>query len=214
MPQVQKYVVVVPVKPPAFGKSRLVGLTDPLRRALAEAFALDTTSACLAAEQVAQVLVVTDDAAIAQRFAELGCGSVPDGDSSGLNAALRQAAAEAQRRWPDLVPVAVLADLPALRAQDLDDALAAVVRGGPSVVVDADGTGTTLYTAPYAEFDPFFGPDSAHAHQVVGALALPGLLPTLRRDVDDLDGLREAADLGMGPETTRLLARVPGWTQR
>src|SRR5690349_8720650 len=35
-------VVVVPVKPPALGKSRLVGLTDEQRHELAEAFALDT----------------------------------------------------------------------------------------------------------------------------------------------------------------------------
>ena len=32
-------VVVVPVKPPALGKSRLVGLTDEQRRELAQAFA-------------------------------------------------------------------------------------------------------------------------------------------------------------------------------
>ena len=41
-------VVVVPVKPPALGKSRLVGLTDEQRRELAEAFALDTVTAALA----------------------------------------------------------------------------------------------------------------------------------------------------------------------
>ena len=211
MPRVQQYVVVVPVKPPAFGKSRLVGLTDSLRRDLAESFALDTTAACLAATRVAQVLVVTDDASFAARFSTRGCTSLPDGDSTGLNPALRQAVADARRRWPDLVPVAVLADLPALRPEDLDAALSAVDPGGPTVVVDADGTGTTLYTASYDEFDPQFGPDSAHAHLVAGALALQGALTSLRRDVDDLDDLRKAAVLGLGPETSGLLARVPGW---
>ena len=44
----QEYVVLVPVKPPAVGKSRLVGLPDETRRELAAAFALDTVSACLA----------------------------------------------------------------------------------------------------------------------------------------------------------------------
>lgn len=207
----QQYVVVVPVKPPAFGKSRLVGLTDSLRRDLAEAFALDTTAACLAASRVARVLVVTDDASFAARFSTLGCTSLPDGDSTGLNPALRQAVSEARRRWPDLVPVAVLADLPALRPDDLDAALAAIVPGGPAVVVDADGTGTTLYTSSYDDFDPQFGADSAHAHHAAGALALTGALTSLRRDVDDLDDLRQAAALGLGPETTRWLARVPGW---
>ena len=50
----QKYVALVPVKPPALGKSRLVGLTDDVRRALAAAFALDTVAACVAAESVAR----------------------------------------------------------------------------------------------------------------------------------------------------------------
>lgn len=204
----QQYVVVVPVKPPAFGKSRLVGLDDLDRRDLAEAFALDTAAACLAAPRVGQVLVVTDDALFAARFAALGCASVPDGDSSGLNPALRQAAAEARRRWPDLVPAAVLADLPALRHDDLDAAFASIVPGDPSYVVDADGTGTTLYTASYDEFDPSFGPDSAQAHRLAGAHAVLGELSTLRRDVDDLDDLRAAAMLGLGPETGRLTAQL------
>jgi len=201
----QQYVVVVPVKPPAFGKSRLQGLSDALRRDLAEAFALDTAAACLSTTGVAKVLVVTDDAAFAARFAALGCTSVPDGDSSGLNPTLRQAAQEARRRWPDLVPAALLADLPALRAVDLEQALASLVPGRASFVADADGTGSTLYTAPYDEFDPSFGPDSAHAHLVAGAHAVLGGLTSLRRDVDDLDDLRAAQAIGLGPETDKLV---------
>ena len=200
----QQFVVVVPVKPPALGKSRLVGLGDVDRRDLAEAFALDTATACLAASRVAQVLVVTDDAHFAARLSALGCSCVPDGASTGLNPALRQAAAEAHRRWPDLLPAVVLADLPALRPDDLDAALASVEPGGPSYVVDADGTGTTLYTAEHDAFDPCFGPDSAQAHLVSGALALRGDLAGLRRDVDDVDDLRDAAGLGLGAHTSRL----------
>lgn len=200
--------VVVPVKPPAFGKSRLQGPTDELRRELAGAFALDTAAACLATEGVAQVLVATDDARFAARLAALGCATVPDGDTSGLNAALRQAVAEARRRWPDLTPVALLADLPALRPGDLGAALAALVPGGPSYVADADGTGTTLYTAPYDEFDPAFGVGSAEAHQQGGALPVRGELATLRRDVDDLDDLRAAAALGLGPATAAVVAQL------
>ena len=70
-PPALRCAVVVPVKPPAFGKSRLVGLSDEQRRDLAEAFALDTVQAasatpgvfssvrCTRAWQAAQVIPVT-----------------------------------------------------------------------------------------------------------------------------------------------------------
>jgi 2-phospho-L-lactate guanylyltransferase len=205
--RVSSYVAVLPVKPPTRGKSRLTGVPDDLRRDLALAFALDTASACLAAASVEAVLVVTDDAVLAGRLASLGCATVPDA-GAGLNGALVQAAAEVARRWPGAQPVALLADLPALRPDDLDAALAALVPGGPSYVADADGTGTTLYTAPTDEFAPAFGVDSAAAHLASGALAVRGELPSLRRDVDDLDDLRAALALGVGPATSAAAARL------
>ncbi|NHC22670.1 2-phospho-L-lactate guanylyltransferase [Nocardioides sp. IC4_145] len=203
-----RFVAVVPVKPPAFGKSRLGGLGDDQRRRLAAAFALDTAAACLAARAVGAVLVATDDAGFAARLAALGCVAVPDGDTNDLNSALRQAASEARRRWPDLEPVALCADLPALRCEDLDEALDALVPGGPSFVADADGVGTTLYTAPHGEFDPRFGGGSREAHLAAGALEVRGALPTLRRDVDDLDDLRAAAVLGLGSRTAPLVQEL------
>ncbi|WP_246081840.1 2-phospho-L-lactate guanylyltransferase [Nocardioides litoris] len=201
------YVVVLPAKPPARGKSRLRGVPDDQRRGLAEAFALDTAAACLRASAVEAVLAVTDDAALAGLLAAAGCATVPDA-GDGLNGALLQAAAEARRRWPDRQPVALLADLPALDPADLDAALAALVPGGPSYVGDADGTGTTMYTAPYDEFDPAFGADSATAHRLGGALPVRGELATLRRDVDDLDDLRAASLLGLGPRTAAAAAAL------
>lgn len=203
-----RFVVVVPVKPPAFGKSRLGGLGDDQRRRLAAAFAVDTVAACLAADAVAQVLVATDDAGFSAQLVALGCAAIPDGDTNDLNSALRQAVAEAGRRWPELEPVALCADLPALRAEDLDDALHGLVPGGASFVADAAGLGTTLYTAPYGEFDPQFGVGSRAAHLAVGALEVRGELRTLRRDVDDLDDLREAAVLGLGPRTAPLVEEL------
>jgi len=200
---VQQYAVVVPVKPPARGKSRLAGLDDDRRRELAAAFALDTVAACLATPRVARVLVATDDAGFATRLSGLGASVVPDGDGRGLNPVLRQAAAEAGRRWPDLVPVALCADLPTLRADDLEAALGAAsdLGGEPAYVADHTGLGTTTYVAPVARFAPAFGPGSAQAHRRGGAVSLPGVLRTLRLDVDDLDDLDAAAVEGLGPAT-------------
>lgn len=205
---VPPYVVVVPVKPPALGKSRIVGLDHEQRRGLARAFALDTVAACLAADHVAAVLVATDDAAFSRELGALGCATIPDGDTNDLNAALRQAVAEAQRRWPDHTPVALCADLPALRSAELTVALESVVPGGPSFVADAEGVGTTLYTAPYGEFDPRFGAHSRAAHLGSGALELGAGLASLRRDVDDLADLRAAVALGVGPETSALVSSL------
>ena len=204
----QKYVALVPVKPPALGKSRLVGLADEQRRALAAAFALDTVAACLASSSVAQVLVATDDAAFSVELAALGAVTIPDGVAMDLNGTLRQSAAEARRRWPDLVPVALTADLPAVRAEDLDEALVSVAPGEPAYVADTDGLGTTLYTAAYDMFDPRFGLGSALAHDATGARPILAPLARLRRDVDDLDDLDDALVLGVGPRTAERAASL------
>ena len=198
-----EFALVVPVKPPTVGKSRLRGIDDEHRRALAQAFALDTIAVCLEGG-AAGVLVSTDDAAFAVHCAALGCATMPDGDSNDLNSALGQAAAEARRRWPYAVPVALCADLPALTTVDLRSALRNVTAGTPAFVADAAGTGTTLYTGSYAAFDPRFGAGSRRAHLETGATEIGGALPTLRLDVDDLDDLRAAIDLGVGPQTRSL----------
>jgi 2-phospho-L-lactate guanylyltransferase len=204
----QRYVALVPVKPPALGKSRLVGLARDQRRALAAAFALDTVAACLAATTIEKVLVATDDAEFSVELRALGAVTIPDGVSMDLNGTLRQSAAEARRRWPELVPVALTADLPALRAEDLDEALGSVAPGRAAYVADAEAVGTTLYTAGYAEFDPRFGPGSARAHDETGAEPITAPLPRLRRDVDDLSDLDDALALGVGPRTAERAASL------
>lgn len=202
------YVVLLPVKPPVRGKSRLSDVPPPARRRLAEAFALDTAAACLSAATVGAVLVVTDDAGFSTRLTALGCAAIPDGVSDDLNGTLVQAASEAARRWPGLVPVALTGDLPALRPADLDAALAALPTGRTAYVADADGTGTTLYTAATERFAPRFGPGSRAAHELAGAQPIPGELASLRRDVDAVDDLRAAAALGLGPRTAAVLAEL------
>jgi len=203
------YVALVPVKSPVVGKSRLVGLDDDVRRALAAAFALDTVAACLASASVAHVLVATDDAAFSRELTALGAVTIPDGVAMDLNGTLRQSAAEARRRWPSLVPVALTADLPSLRPEDLDDALGAVTPGEPAYVPDLEGVGTTLYTAGYDDFDPHFGPGSERAHAATGARRLDGSA-CLRRDVDTLGDLDEAMALGVGPRTAERAASLVG----
>lgn len=209
-PPTAGWVVLVPVKPPARGKSRLVGLDDQDRRELASAFALDTVGACLATPGVEQVLVATDDAGFASSLLALGAACIPDGDSSDLNATLRQTAAEAARRWPALQPVALCADLPTLRPDDLAAGLASVAgalsREQAVFVPDAAGVGTTLYAAAYDVFEPRYGGDSRQAHLDAGCTEVSDAPATLRRDVDDLVDLQAATALGLGPRTADVVA--------
>lgn len=198
------FVVILPVKPPALGKSRLRGLPDAQRRDLAAAFARDTAAAARRTPGVLAVLVVTDDFRFARELAEDGCEVIPDGTSEDLNAILRQAAAEAGRRWPGATPVTLCADLPALVPDDLAAALDEVA--GPTFVRDADGTGTTVYAAPVDRFEPRFGPGSAALHLQGGAREVVAPAPTLRLDVDDLGDLGGALVLGVGPHTEHAMS--------
>jgi len=201
-----QFVVLVPVKAPAIGKSRL-RVPEHVRPGLATAFALDALHAARATPAVTEVVVVTDDPGFTARCTELGVATLPDGD--GLNASLVAAAAAVRHRLPGAVPVALCADLPCLRPDDVAAALAQVAGGGAWFVADADGMGTTLYAAPYDAFEPRFGAGSRGAHSTAGATEVVGELPSLRRDVDDEATLAEALRLGLGPFTHDAVALLP-----
>ena len=206
-----RFAVLVPVKPPAFAKSRLADLGDDTRRELATAFAVDTVSAALASPGVERVLVVTDDVALARGLSDLGVDVIPDGTTDDLNETLRLAAAEMHRRDPALRLVALCADLPALRPEELAAALAAAPREGMAFVADAEGEGTTAVVASAPDtFRPRFGHASRRQHLDAGAHEIIGIdVPTLRRDVDDRADLAEAMTLGVGSRTS-LVATVHG----
>lgn len=207
----QRYAVLVPVKPPAFAKSRLSDLGDEARRDLATAFAVDTVTAAVACPSVDRVLVVTDDHELARGLAELGVEVIPDGTTDDLNGTLVLAAAEMHRRHPGLRLVALCADLPALRPEELATALDASDPDAMSFVADQQGVGTTAVVAPTLEtFRPAFGPGSRQRHLDAGAHEVDGVdVPSLRRDVDDRDDLAEAMRLGVGRRTS-LVATLLG----
>lgn len=201
-----QFVVLVPVKAPALGKTRLL-VPEHVRPGLATAFALDTLRAARETSAVVDLVVVTSDPGFAMRCAELDITTLPDGE--GLNASLTAAAAAVRTRWPDATPVALCADLPCLRSEDLAEALTQVAGGGAWFAADQDGPGTTMYAAPYDLFEPQFGDGSRAAHLGAGTLEIVGDLPSLRRDVDDEAGLAAALRLGAGPFTRDAVALLP-----
>ncbi|MGI8901156.1 MAG: 2-phospho-L-lactate guanylyltransferase [Nocardioides sp.] len=200
--------VIVPVKPPAFAKSRLGGLGERVRRDLAAAFASDTVAAALRADRVALVLAVTDDHRLARDLVALGADVLPDGTADDLNQTLVLAASELTRRAPRLGLAALCADLPALRPEDLGAALTHAPADRMGFVADADRIGTTLLTSPTLDgFRPGFGKHSRSVHLARGAREIEaGDMPSLRRDVDTPSDLAAALRLGIGPLTSQVAA--------
>ncbi|HKT57624.1 MAG TPA: 2-phospho-L-lactate guanylyltransferase [Microbacterium sp.] len=193
------WVVVIPVKPAAHGKSRLQ-VPGVGREQLARAIALDTIEAAAA---VARVIVVTDDpqtAAAARRLGAEICTDPGDGLDAAVAAGTALAGTDAHR-------AALLGDVPALRPEHLTAALRDAAAAPRAAVADADGTGTTLVTAaagtPWASA---FGSGSFARHLALGCvpLAIPDT-STLRRDVDTAEDLTAASTLGLGRRTAALL---------
>ena len=194
---------MIPVKRLNAAKSRLRGAVPAARHGeLALAMVRDTATAVLAGSRVGELLVVTDDPAVAAAVAEIGARVVPDRPAAGLNAAMRFGADEVAGLSRHR---AVLAgDLPALRPEQLDAALSAAA--GRSFVTDAAGTGTVLLAVPPGEpLDPRFGIGSSGAHERSGARPLTGDWPGLRQDVDTPADLAAVVALGAGRNTCGLL---------
>jgi len=195
---VQRWSVVVPVKPLGLAKTRLgPATTRAAHEDLVLALLGDTLEAALASPAVGTLWVVTDDPRVAAAAAGAGARVAPDVPAAGLNAALVHGA----RTAGGSRVAAMHADLPALRTTELTGALAAAGHHRRAFVADAEGTGTTLLAVTGGDLSPAFGPGSAAAHAAGGAVPLTGDWPGLRRDVDTPAHLVDARALGTGPRS-------------
>lgn len=230
-----RWVVVVPVKDATAGKTRLSGALDGRSRvALARAMALDTITAAVSCPKVGLVVVVTADEevrrdapALAQSLSRVAGPEgntatvrvVPEPSHAGQRSGLDAAAAAGVAAGRALVPTApvgvLLGDLPALRPDDLADALVAAEARPRAMVPDAPGAGTTLLAVGNGvQFDSRFGAGSAAAHVGLGYVRLD--VPpdsTLRHDVDLPVDLEKVRAMRPGPRTARLLDRLLAGTE-
>lgn len=203
--------LVIPVKPLHVAKTRLRGALGDDRGAHARfalALALDTIEVARSAARVGRLLVISTDPVVAVGLVAAGITVEPDGPRPGLNAALRHGSDLLRRDGPDRSVGALQADLPAMRAAELDAAVTAALasfadrEGQRAFCADVEGTGTTLLLASAGvALGPRFGRRSAARHRGSGAVELRGVWPGLRRDVDTGADLRAAAELGLGPRT-------------
>lgn len=193
--------------------TRRDGHVPPEHIALVTAFAMDTVFAARVARLVAEVVVVTSDPALSEKFRRAGIRIIDDHPPKGLNAALTRADRVVRRRDSRARTGALQADLPTLRPEELDAAIEAA-GAARAYCPDHDGTGTTLLlsasslSSPEDPLCPRFGAGSAAAHAETGARTLHGPWPTLRCDVDTAEDLRRAGRLGLGPHSAEHTARL------
>ena len=202
--------LVIAVKRLTAAKTRLAPVfSAPTRESVVLAMLVDTITAATAVPALHTITVVTPDEVAADAARDLGArvlvDPTPDGHRNPLNNALT--AAETAIRGEVSNIVALQGDLPALRSQELAEAIAAARAHRRSFVGDRHGTGTSALFAFGAGLDPHFGPDSAQRHRHSGAVELTGAWPGLRCDIDTPDDLTVARRLGVGAATTRAIGQ-------
>lgn len=208
-----QFTAVLPIKSWTHAKSRLH--EDPIvRHAFARALLKDTLAAVLDARAVVCTVVVTPDAGVAEYARFAGAEVVADrtrarGDA--LNDAVARGADWARKRFPRR-PVAVLpGDLPALTGPALSDVLRDAVDHELAFCPDAGGQGTTLVVARTPGLlRTAYGPDSAQRHRDLGAVEMADVPAGVRRDIDVLDDLVDAREIGLGRHTTQVVADFDG----
>jgi 2-phospho-L-lactate guanylyltransferase len=224
--------VLVPVRPDGTGKSRLRGATTDaaLHADLVRAIQRDALAAVVEARELASagshdirisgIHVVTSQVTspitsqvTSQVTSQLATGFAPGIEvmadaGGGLNSALSAAHAELRRRHPADRVLAMVADLPSLRAEELLAVLQEAVSVSRGFVADHSGHGTTMLTSSVAgHLDPRFGPESAARHRESGAVELKAGLGA-SNDVDTADDLKRCLQLGVGASTAGMVAHL------
>lgn len=202
--------LIVAVKRLAAAKTRLAPvLSAATREKVVLAMLVDTLTAAAGVPALGSITVITPDevaaAAAAGVGAEVLADPTPEDHADPLNAAIAAAERSVAEKYSNIV--VLQGDLPALRPQELAEAITAARRHRRSFVADRPATGTSALCAFGAPLDPRFGPDSSALHRRSGAIELTGAWPGLRCDVDTPADLTAARRLGVGAATAHAVAQ-------
>ena len=201
--------LIIAVKQLAAAKTRLAPIFPAAtRESMALAMLVDTLTAALGVQSLRSITVVTSDHVAAAAAAELGVQVLADPTPAHHRDPLNNAIVAAEHMLAGSISNSVVlqGDLPALRTDELAEAIAVAGQHRRSFVADRLGTGTCTLFAFGAALDPQFGADSAARHRHSGAVELVGAWPGLRCDVDTAADLAVARRLGVGAATTRAIA--------
>jgi 2-phospho-L-lactate guanylyltransferase len=209
-PGLPHVVAIIPVGTLNGAKSRLGAVLDAEERLeLTILLARRTISATVAADGIAETIVVTPDDAVRELAAGLGARPLRQRDG-GLNRGIDIARDEALAAGADAVVILPI-DLPNVSAEAIEAVLAPLTdprRPLVAIVPDRHGRGTNaLLIAPPDAIDVCFGGDSRYAHVAAAGAAgarLVELDGPLALDIDTPDDLllaeaslrAEAADVG------------------
>jgi 2-phospho-L-lactate guanylyltransferase len=198
-----KTLAILPVKRYARAKQRLAPeLDNDARAALAEAMVRDVLRALARVEDLAGLILVTQEPRAAALGPAFGAVVVGDPDEEGQSEAAGLGIARARQLGAERV-LLLPGDCPALEPGEVD-ALLRAHTGSPSVVIvpDRHGSGTNaLLLSPPEVIAPAFGPGSFTRHREAAQLAGVSLVvdgpPSIVLDIDtggDLAALREARE--------------------
>jgi len=180
---------LVPAKLGAEAKRRLApGLDVAHRRSLARAMLADVLRALRRAPSLDGVALVGRGAAIAAMAEEMGVTAIAERGAGSLNEAVAEGVRACVARGATTLLVA-MADLPLLRASDVEAMLAGGTGEGVVAAASRDGTGTNLLLLrPPRAIPTSFGPGSLELHREAARRAgLPFLVRRLAGPALDVD---------------------------
>lgn len=203
--------VLVPVKAPAQGKTRLSACLSPEERhALSRAMLTDVVTSARSAAGVDRVVVVSSDPSLLELARQLEVEAADEGYPRGLNGAVAVGTEFCLQLGATAVLV-LLADLPLVTTQDVE-LIFQQMNGKPQIVVvpckEGDGTNALLRVPPEVVPTRFGGPSLAGHQQVARDYEITCQvvnIPRIAFDVDSVEDLRWLASHAAETQTSHVL---------
>jgi 2-phospho-L-lactate/phosphoenolpyruvate guanylyltransferase len=207
-------VILIPVKNLSSAKQRLASLLDqPARTELAQAMLHDVVAAVAAWRSRPPCTLVTSDPFAIDLAGKFNFEIIPDPANPGETAAIEMATRLCVERGVEYTLV-IPADVPQIKASELDQILAHAPEEGSVLVPAADGRGTNAAFRRPADLFPLrFGNDSFKPHLAAAkatrkpceVLQLPGIAL-------DVDNPSDLQDLLAAAGETRAQSLVRQWS--
>lgn len=205
---------LVPAKALDQAKGRLAALlTEDERRQLALAMLEDVVRALQATPSIDSIIVISPDAEVLSKTAELGATGLEEPASvRGINQAITYGMESAVADGADTLLI-VLADVPAVTPADVESVLAELPDSRGIAISPSAAKGTSMLALRPADAIPFrFGQNSFPAHKrealAHGLTAKVVRIESVAHDIDEPEDLRELLAHPAETATHALLAKL------